>query len=243
MAVMSDELLLTGADGLARCWWPGTDPRYVAYHDHEWGLPVADDTLLFEHLCLEAFQAGLAWITVLRKREAFRRAFAGWDLGAMARMGEADVARLMGDAGIVRNRVKIQAVLHNSRKALELKEECGSLCAFFWRFEGTRNGPPRFATRKEAPATSKESEALSAALKERGWRFVGPTGMYACMQAVGMVNDHLEGCCCRERVLSARAAFVCPTVFDGSGGTLPPTPPGFPGLLNRGVAQTPRAPS
>jgi DNA-3-methyladenine glycosylase I len=168
---------------------------------------VADDSLLFEHLSLEAFQAGLSWLIVLRKRAAFRRAFHGFDPARVATLGPADVERLMGDAGIVRNRKKIEAVIHNAARCLDLQAEAGSLAAFLWRFEA----PPRPAptSRATLPATSPESHALSAELKRRGWRFTGPTGMYACMQAVGLVNDHLEGCfaraaCARERAIFSR---------------------------------------
>jgi DNA-3-methyladenine glycosylase I len=189
---MSDELLV-GDDGHARCRWCGTDPLYVAYHDDEWGRPVHDDTRLFEKLCLEGFQAGLAWITILRKREAFREAFAGFDMATVAAFDEADVERLLGDAGIVRHRGKITAAISNAERALALIDEVGSLDAHLWSF-APESRPARLATFAELPATSPESVALSKDLKARGWRFVGPTTVYAFMQSMGMVDDHVAGC-------------------------------------------------
>jgi DNA-3-methyladenine glycosylase I len=200
---------VVGDDGRARCWWPGRDPLYVAYHDLEWGRPVDDDALLFEHLCLEAFQAGLSWLIVLRKRAAFRRAFHGFDPAHVAAMGPADVERLMGDPSIVRNRKKIEAVLHNAGRCLALQAEAGSLAAFLWRYEAPALPAP--TSRADLPATSPESHALSKALKARGWRFAGPTGTYACMQAVGIVNDHLPGCSVRADCERARAGFARPS--------------------------------
>ena len=205
---MSGADLSPHPDGRPRCWWPGVEPLYVAYHDHEWGRPVADDRLLFEHLCLEAFQAGLSWLIVLRKRAAFRRAFHDFDPARVAAMGAADVDRLMGDAGIVRNRKKIEAVVHNAARCLDLQREAGSLAAFLWRFEPAPSPGP--SSRAEIPVTRPESHALSSELKRRGWRFAGPTGVYACMQAVGLVNDHLQGCWARQACEQARAAFARP---------------------------------
>jgi len=203
---MDDPSLIPHADGRTRCWWPGTDPLYVRYHDREWGRPVLDDRLLFEHLCLEIFQAGLSWITILRKRDAFRRAFAGFEPAALAAFGDADVERLLGDAGIVRNRKKIEAVIGNARRCLDLQAEAGSLAAFLWRFEP--KDPPVPTTRADLRATSPESHALARALKQRGWSFVGPTGAYACLQAVGIVNDHRAGCALRGECLAERARQV-----------------------------------
>ena len=188
-----DEPRRTGADGVVRCWWPGDDPRYVAYHDGEWGRPVHADHRLFEKLCLEGFQAGLAWITILRKREAFRAAFAGFDPAAVVRFGAADVERLLGDAGIVRHRGKIESTINNAGRALALAEEFGSLDAYLWSFAPE----PAVGPVWPLPSTSAESVRLSKDLKRRGWSFVGPTTVYAFMQAVGMVNDHVEGCAFR----------------------------------------------
>ena len=197
-----------------RCAWGAADPLYRAYHDLEWGRPVDDDTRLFEKLCLEGFQAGLAWITILRKREAFRRAFRGFEIDRVVRMGARDVSRLLGDPGIVRHRGKIEAALANARAAAQIRDEFGTLAAFVWRFEPAADGPerPRRMTRAalvrltETP-TSRE---FSKDLRARGFGFVGPTTMYAFMQAMGLVNDHLEGCGARPEAQSARARFRRP---------------------------------
>ncbi len=204
--------LITGEDGRARCWWHGGDPLYLAYHDSEWGRPQADDRRLFEKLCLEGFQSGLSWLTILRKRENFRRAFEGFDPAAVARFGEADIQRLLQDAGIVRHRGKITSAINNAARALELQAEAGSLAAFFWRFEPAPASRPSRLDRATlgSLAQTAESKALAKALKGRGWSFVGPTTLYAFMQATGMVNDHLEGCCVRAEVEAARAAFARP---------------------------------
>ena len=190
----------------ARCWWAGDDPRYVAYHDDEWGRPVADDRRLFEKLCLEGFQAGLSWLTILRKREAFRKAFAGFDPAAVARFGARDVTRLLGDAGIVRHRGKIESTINNARRALELIDERGSLAAYVWSFVPAASERPAKLTRDalRAMTSTASSTALSKDLKRRGWRFVGPTTVYAFMQAMGMVDDHLEGCVIRRAAEAAR---------------------------------------
>ena len=189
---MSDGLR-TGPDGVVRCWWCGEDPLYVSYHDTEWGRPVHDDTRLFEKLCLEGFQSGLAWITILRKREGFRRAFAGFDIPTLATWGDGHVERLVHDASIVRHRGKITAALDNARRAVELIEQEGSLDAFVWSFAPPSERPrPRHTG--EIASTSPASVALSKELKRRGWRFVGPTTVYAFMQSMGLVDDHLEGC-------------------------------------------------
>ncbi|HEY1117758.1 MAG TPA: DNA-3-methyladenine glycosylase I [Acidimicrobiales bacterium] len=188
-----DDRLRTGDDGLVRCWWCGDDPLYVAYHDHEWGRPTRDERDVFELLALEGFQAGLAWITILRKREAFRAAFDGFDIDAVAAYGDDDVERLLGDAGIVRHRGKIQATVDLARLSQELRREDSSLSELVW----SHAPPPRPAPldpRAELPAHTPESDALSRALKARGARFVGPTIVYAFMQSAGMVDDHLSGC-------------------------------------------------
>ncbi len=195
-----------------RCHWCSGSELYRHYHDHEWGYPVADDTRLFEKICLEGFQSGLAWITILRKREHFRNAFAGFDVARVARFGSKDVERLLADEGIIRHRGKIEATINNARRALELREREGSLAGYFWRFEPTTAARPAVLTR-EALATltqAPESVALSKDLKRRGWKFVGPTTMYAFMQAMGLVNDHIEGCAARERVSAVRREFAVP---------------------------------
>lgn len=175
-----------------RCWWVTSDPLYVAYHDEEWGRPVTDDFRLFEKLCLEGFQAGLSWLTILRKRPAFRAAFADFDIEVVARFGDAEVTRLLADSGIVRNRAKIEATITNARAAIGVMEEAGSFANFIWGFQPPPKPAPRAAD--DVPANTPESVALSNALKACGFRFVGPTTIYAFMQAMGLVNDHLEDC-------------------------------------------------
>ena len=198
--------------GTARCAWCEATPLYRHYHDHEWGWPVADERRLFEKLCLEGFQAGLSWLTILNKREAFRRAFAEFDTERVAAFDEADVQRLLGDAGIVRHAGKIRSTINNAQRALELRAEFGSLAAYVWRFEPAPAERPKHLTHEAVRAmpTSPASQALSKDLRKRGWSFVGPTTMYAFMQAMGLVNDHLEGCHAREAALAARAAFKVP---------------------------------
>jgi DNA-3-methyladenine glycosylase I len=186
--------VVVGDDGVKRCSWGDSAPEYRPYHDTEWGFPVADDIRLFEKLSLEGFQAGLSWLTILRKREAFRRAFAGFDFEQVARFGERDVERLLADASIIRHRGKIEAVINNAGRALELVDAEGSLAAYVWRFE-----PP-----------DGDARDLARDLKRRGWRFVGPTTVYAFMQAMGLVDDHLEGCDARPLVERARARFKRP---------------------------------
>jgi DNA-3-methyladenine glycosylase I len=181
--------LLSGADGLARCAWAGSAPEYLAYHDTEWGRPIRDDDGMYERLTLEAFQSGLSWITILRKREAFRRAFAGFRASAVAEFGPADVERLLADAGIVRNRAKIDAAIRNARVALDLD---GGLSDLLWSYAPAPRSRP--ASPAEVPATTPESVAMAKDLKRRGFAFVGPTTAYALMQASGMVDDHLAGC-------------------------------------------------
>jgi DNA-3-methyladenine glycosylase I len=203
----ADEIVF-GEDGVGRCWWADSTTDYRAYHDTEWGYPVGDDVRLFEKLSLEGFQSGLSWLTILRKRDAFRRAFAGFDFKRVAQFGERDVQRLLADASIVRHRGKIEAVINNAARAVELVEAEGSLAAYVWRFEP--EAAPGAPDRSALPAHTPESTALSKDLKRRGWRFVGPTTVYAFMQAMGLVNDHLAGCQCRERAAAARRAFERP---------------------------------
>ncbi len=206
------EGLITGEDGRSRCAWHGGRDDYTAYHDGEWGRPVSDDTRLFEKICLEGFQSGLSWLTILRKRQNFRAGFAGFDFHRVSRFGEKDVARLLGDAGIVRHRGKIESTINNARRAVDLVSEAGSLAAFVWRYEPD----PKSRSKRldwqalRAMNTTPESVALSKALKARGWSFVGPTTMYAFMQGVGLVNDHIEGCFCRPQVEKLRNAFKRP---------------------------------
>lgn len=206
------EGLLRGDDGKPRCWWHGNDPEYLRYHDEEWGRPVSDDIRLYEKVCLEGFQAGLSWLTILRKRENFRNAFAGFNFEKVARFTPEDVERLMGNAGIVRHRGKIEAAINNAQKISDIIEECGSLGAYFWRWEPpSENRPPIMNYKALIQMTQTfESEALSKDLKKRGLRFVGPTTMYAHMQAMGLVNDHLEGCYVREEVDHNRQNFKRP---------------------------------
>ena len=205
--------LVEGEDGIARCWWGGgADPDYREYHDREWGMPVTDDVRLFEKLTLEGFQAGLSWLTILRKREAFRQAFAGFDFRRVARFGTRDVERLLGDASIVRHRGKIESAINNAQRAEALVDEAGSLAAFVWRFEPPTSARPRRMTREALGDLSQtdESRALAKELRRRGWTFVGPTTVYAFMQAMGLVDDHLDGCASRPRVESARSALRRP---------------------------------
>jgi DNA-3-methyladenine glycosylase I len=199
----------TGEGG---CAWPGSDELYLHYHDHEWGRPVADDRRLFEKICLEGFQSGLSWITILRKRDNFRRAFKDFEPAAVARFGARDVARLLQDAGIVRHRGKIESTINNAKRALQLVAETGSLAAYFWSWEPPATARPKRLTRAQLMkmSTTPQSIALSKDLKARGWTFVGPTTCYAFMQAMGLVNDHLEGCAVRADIERARAKFARP---------------------------------
>jgi DNA-3-methyladenine glycosylase I len=198
----------------ARCWWAGDDPLYIDYHDREWGFPVADDRCLFEKICLEGFQSGLSWRTILGKRDAVRKAFAGFDTDRVGRYTARDVERLLGDAGIVRHRGKIESVINNARRAHDVVAEFGSLAAYFWRFEPGASSRPRRISREALAAlpAPQESVALSKDLKRRGFTFVGPTTVYAFMQAMGLVNDHIEHCPVREPAQRARAAFSPPRV-------------------------------
>jgi len=201
---MSASTLIARVDGKRRCSWCVGQDDYVDYHDDEWGFPVADDRRLFEKLCLEGFQSGLSWLTILRKREAFRRAFAGFDVEKVARFGSRQVARLLGDAGIVRHRGKIESTIGNARRAAALMDERGSLAAYVWTYE------PDPKSRRLPGAIAAEAVALAKDLKKRGFTFVGPTTVYAFMQAMGLVNDHAEGCVVRPRAARARRAFVKP---------------------------------
>lgn len=205
--------LMRGDDGKARCAWHGNQPDYQRYHDEEWGRPVTDDRRLFEKICLEGFQSGLSWLTILRKRENFRAAFAGFDFDTVAGFGDPDVERLLQDAGIIRHRGKIVSTINNARRAQQLVKEAGSLAAFFWSFEPGRSDRPATVDRATIVAnpTTPVSTRISKELKKRGWTFVGPTTVYAFMQAMGLVNDHLEGCYCRAIVEGQRTALKRPT--------------------------------
>ena len=185
---------VAGPDGKLRCPWGLSAPEYIAYHDEEWGRPVHGDTAIFERLCLEGFQSGLSWLTILRKRENFRAAFAGFDAAAVAGFGDQDVARLLADAGIIRNRAKIHAVIHNARAALDVP---GGLNDLVWKYAGDRGPAPN--TLGDVPASTPASKALSTELKRHGFTFTGPVTAYATMQACGIVNDHLAACFCRDR--------------------------------------------
>lgn len=196
----------TDQRGVSRCWWCGQHADYVAYHDDEWGRPVSDDVQLFEKICLEGFQSGLSWLTILRKRDNFRRAFRDFDFHAVARFNRTSVDRLLNDAGIVRHRGKIESTINNARRAIQLVEEAESLASFFWQFEPQAN--PVFDGSRSQTA---ESKLLSKELKKRGWSFVGPTTAYAFMQSIGIVNDHLPDCHSYEIVESARNGFTRPT--------------------------------
>jgi len=193
-----------GPDGQPRCFWCAATPEYMAYHDEEWGYPVDSDTRLFEKICLESFQSGLSWRTILEKRENFRGAFAGFEFNKVAQFGEVDIARLLQDSGIVRHRGKIEATINNAKRAIEMVATEGSLAAFFWQFEPETPPAPQFAT------TISESVALAKELKKRGWKFVGPTTAFAFMQAMGLVNDHATGCVMRTKAARARQAFTPP---------------------------------
>jgi DNA-3-methyladenine glycosylase I len=201
--------LHTDANSIVRCQWCGITSIYQRYHDTEWGFPVGDDRQLYENVCLEGFQAGLSWLTILNKRDAFRRGFAQFDMDKVAKFGEKDIERLVADAGIVRHRGKIEATINNAQRAIEMRTEFGSLAAYFWRFEPHAASRPKVITHDafRAMPPSEQAAALSKDLKKRGWKFVAPTTIYAFMQAVGLVNDHLEGCSARKLALAARRKF------------------------------------
>jgi len=204
------EGLVRGDDGRVRCAWGASHPLYGPYHDTEWGFPVDDDVRLFEKICLEGFQSGLSWLTILKKRPAFRAAFAGFDIDAVAAFDDGDVARLLGDAGIVRHRGKIEATINNARAARVLRDEAGSLAAYFWRWEPPRRDAPLDWATLRSIGSTPQSKALSKDLKKRGWRFVGPTTAYAFMQAMGLVNDHVDGCHVQREADRRAAAFDRP---------------------------------
>ena len=219
-AALPEGLFAAVEDSLPRCFWCQASPAYRHYHDQEWGYPVTDDRRLFEKLCLEGFQAGLSWLTILNKREAFRAGFAHFDADQVAGFGEAEIKRLLADAGIVRHRGKIESTINNAHRVIELRREFGSLAAYAWRHEPALSSRPPVMTLPalRALTQSAQSLAMSKDLKKRGWTFVGPTTVYAFMQAMGLVNDHLQGCHVREAALAARRALV-----------LPPMPPLSPG--------------
>ena len=198
--------LIAGPDGKPRCHWCAATPEYLLYHDREWGFPVDDDFRLFDKLSLEGFQAGLSWRTILTKRENFRKAFHGFDYNKVAKFTDKDVARLLQDEGIVRHRGKIEAVINNAKRVVELVKQEGSFAAYIWQFE------PKLEQLAEpqTASTSADSVALSKALKKQGWKFVGPTTVYAFMQAMGMINDHAAGCVVRSKAASSRKKFQAP---------------------------------
>lgn len=204
--------VIVGADGVARCWWSADDDLYRSYHDAEWGRPVDDDIRLFEKLTLEGFQAGLSWLTILRKRENFRQAFKSFDIETIARFNWRSVQRLLSDGGIVRNRAKIEATINNARRCLEVIQEFGSFAAYVWRFEPEPNTRPRRLDWNSLMqvTTSDEATAMSKDLRRRGWAFVGPTTAYAFMEAMGLVNDHVTACAVRDEVELVRDRFRRP---------------------------------
>ena len=206
--------LVEDNEGVCRCWWCGDKADYVAYHDLEWGVPVSDDRRLFEKICLEGFQSGLSWLTILRKRENFRAAFEGFEFERIAGYGDEDVERLLQNAGIVRHRKKIESAINNAGRAGELVNEFGSLAAYFWQYEPDEAARPERMDYKTAMSLAKtpESMSMSKDLKRRGWSWMGPTTAYAFMQSMGMVNDHLEGCEWRSRVERLREQFRRPCV-------------------------------
>ena len=207
---VTTEWLRPTENGAERCWWPGDDQQYIDYHDTEWGRPVTDDTRLFEKLCLEGFQAGLSWLTILRKRENFRSAFHAFDMDEVARFSERDINRLLEDAGIVRHRGKIEATINNAGRALDLIDETGSLTDFIWGYAPDvafgRDGESSHGS--GVPSISPSATALSKDLKKRGWKFVGPTTVYSFMQSMGLVNDHIDGCLVRTDFETARTSTI-----------------------------------
>ena len=201
----------TGDDGVVRCWWSRGDELYESYHDSEWGRPMADDVRLFEKLSLEGFMSGLSWLTILRKRENFRKAFKGFDVESVARFNSRSVDRLLTDAGIVRHRGKIEATINNARRCVELLDEHSSLAAYVWSYES--DGPRRSSLdwpALERVGASEEAVAMSKDLKRRGWAFVGPTTVYSFMEAMGLVNDHMSACAIQDEVEKERASFTRP---------------------------------
>ncbi len=210
MADWAEIGVVAGDDGRKRCGWCMPAPDYIAYHDDEWGRPVVDDIRLYEKICLEGFQSGLSWLTILRKREGFRRAFAGFDPAVVAGFGPADIERLLGDAGIVRHRGKIEATIANASATLLAQERYGSLASLVWSFEPPRDGRPAPARLGDLASVTAESTALSKALKKVGFRFVGPTTAYAAMESLGVVNDHLAGCHVRDACEEERRRYPSP---------------------------------
>jgi DNA-3-methyladenine glycosylase I len=204
--------VIRGSDGVSRCWWSASTDAYASYHDQEWGRPTRDDRWIFEKICLEGFQSGLSWLTILNKRDNFRRAFSNFDVDKVARFNARSVERLLKDAGIVRHRGKIQSTINNARRAREMRDEFGSLAAFMWRFEPVAGSRPKRMTRAALSKLSKsaESAALSKELKKRGWSFVGPTTIYAFMQSAGIVNDHMDSCTIRVQCERDRKRFRVP---------------------------------
>ena len=207
------ESTIKSSDGVVRCWWAGSTESYSAYHDNEWGRPTRDDRWIFEKLCLEGFQAGLSWLTILNKRENFRSAFANFDIEKVARFNSRSVTLLLKDPGIVRHRGKIESTINNAKRAREVQEEFGSLASYVWQFEPLAKSRPKTLTRESLTELAKtpESTQLSKDLKKRGWSFVGPTTMYAFMQAAGIVNDHMSGCSAKKKCKAERKVFHLPT--------------------------------
>lgn len=202
--------VIVGDDGVARCPWGASTPEYRSYHDDEWGRPVADDKLVLELLCLEGFQSGLSWLTVLRKRPGFRKAFRSFDPDVVARFGDSDVERLLGDAAIIRHRGKIAASIANARATVALHDEGKTLAGLVWKFEPERDGTKVPQTMAQLASTTPESDALSLELRRHGFKFVGPTTVYSAMQSLGIVNDHMGGCELRKVAESERASFRLP---------------------------------
>jgi DNA-3-methyladenine glycosylase I len=212
MACAPDNGLIVGDDGIQRCWWHGNDPEYLRYHDEEWGVPVKDDIRLFEKISLEGFQAGLSWLTILRKRDNFRQAFDGFDFIKIAKYDTRKVDALLNNEGIIRHRGKIEATINNAARVQEIITEHSSFAAYVWSFEPLSSTRPKQCDYKTLSQITmdEQSKALSKDLKKRGFKFVGPTTCYAFMQSMGIVNDHVEGCCCREKIHAARQQFKRP---------------------------------
>ena len=217
---MNNQLLHTAQDGITRCWWCSDEPDYINYHDQEWGRPVVDDILLFEKICLEGFQSGLSWLTILRKRENFRKAFAGFDFYKITEFDKNHIELLLQNSGIIRHRGKIEATINNAHQALEVVEEFGSLASYIWSWEPKLPEPHsgKGICILPIPSITNTSQLLSKDLKTRGWKFFGPTTAYAFMQAMGLVNDHIEGCAIRKSVIEFKSEFVNPSKnFFGKG--------------------------
>lgn len=219
MSVIPKDGLIQGADGKTRCWWPSDDVEYMRYHDDEWGYPVDDDIHLFEKICLEGFQSGLSWLTILRKRENFRKAFDGFDYKKIAKYTDKKIENLVQNAGIIRHRGKIISTINNAAGAQDIIKEFGSLAAYFWQFEPSLQSRPKtkdFKILRSITFTA-ESAAMSKDLKKRGWSFVGPTTCYAFMQSMGIVNDHLDGCHCEGAARKKRKNFKRPLISNING--------------------------